>query len=199
MKQPLFSLIKHFFKSQSLRRYLTTKKLAIALFLIVCTSVVNAQIIKGKVYDAVTGEPLVGATVKIVNGDFNRSTSAKLDGSYIFKGLPVNSYQITVVYVGYKDSKPYDVTLKSPSDVVVQNILLENTSSELTEVVVSASGGKTSDQSARNLEKIAPSLENILSQNTIQLLPDVTVGNALQRVSGVIVQRTSTGEGRYAI
>ena len=30
-------------------------------------------------------------------------------------------------------------------------------------------------------------------------MPDVTLGNTIQRVSGVTIQRTSTGEGRYAI
>ena len=30
-------------------------------------------------------------------------------------------------------------------------------------------------------------------------MPDVTVANALQRVSGVTVQRSASGEGRYAI
>ncbi|MFL9482843.1 TonB-dependent receptor domain-containing protein [Chitinophagaceae bacterium LWZ2-11] len=42
-------------------------------------------------------------------------------------------------------------------------------------------------------------VENILSQKTIELLPDVTVANALQRISGVSIQRSSSGEGRYAI
>jgi outer membrane receptor protein involved in Fe transport len=66
-------------------------------------------------------------------------------------------------------------------------------------VVVTGSGDKTSDRAVRNIEKNSAMVQNILSEKTIQLLPDVTVANALQRVSGVNIQRDNTGEGRYAI
>jgi hypothetical protein len=39
----------------------------------------------------------------------------------------------------------------------------------------------------------------VLSSKTLQLLPDITVANALQRVSGVTIERSSSGEGRYPI
>ena len=158
-----------------------------------------AQSIKGKIFDSKTGEPLVGATVKIAQGEFKQFTTARLDGSFLFKDLRAGDYKVTANYVGYQDSPAIDVTVKNAGEVTVPNIYLTDLNTTLTEVSVSAQGSKTSDQSARNLEKSAASVENILSQNTIQLLPDVTVGNALQRVSGVTVQRTNTGEGRYAI
>ena len=66
-------------------------------------------------------------------------------------------------------------------------------------VIIIASAGKTDDKSVRGLEKKADIIQNILSQKTIELLPDVTVANAVQRMSGVTIQRTSSGEGRYAI
>ncbi|MGG2309856.1 TonB-dependent receptor plug domain-containing protein, partial [Salmonella enterica] len=46
---------------------------------------------------------------------------------------------------------------------------------------------------------IADPIINVLSAKTIQLLPDITVANALQRVSGVTIEKGSTGEGRYPI
>lgn len=58
---------------------------------------------------------------------------------------------------------------------------------------------KSSDRTVRNIEKNSDMVQNILSEKTIQLLPDVTVANALQRVSGVTIQRDNSGEGRYAI
>ena len=172
------------------------------LFLFILMGICNlsfAQAVRGKVYDDGTGEPLTGATVKIQRDDFKQSALARLDGSYVFKGLHAGTYTIKVSFVGYHESKAYEVTVGDAGETLVPDILLQNSSKQLSEVVVIGTAGKETDQSARGLEKNAGALENILSQNTIQLLPDVTVGSALQRVSGVTLQRTSTGESRYAI
>ena len=54
-------------------------------------------------------------------------------------------------------------------------------------------------ETAAGWEKIADPVLNVLSGKTLQLLPDITVANALQRVSGVTIERSSAGEGRYPI
>jgi outer membrane receptor protein involved in Fe transport len=158
-----------------------------------------AQSIKGKVFDNKTGEPLTGATIKIERGDFKRSASAGLNGSYSFNNLQAGTYKLEVNFVGYRESKNYEVVVRNNTTVVTQDILLQDLSAQLNEVVVTGQGSKVSDRAVRGVEKNANSVVNILSQNTIQLLPDVTVGNALQRVSGVTIQRSTSGEGRYAI
>jgi len=154
-----------------------------------------AQTLRGKIFDSATGEPLVGATIQLEHGNFKKATTARLDGSYIFTGLEKGNYEIKVKYIGYDNWESHTDLNGSLS----LNINLKGTNLQISEVVVADQGNRTSDRSARSLERTAPSVENILSQNTIQLLPDVTVGNAIQRVSGVTIQRTSTGEGRYAI
>lgn len=179
----------HFFRS----------RIFLAFLLSSASLCASAQTIKGKVFDLATGEPLTGATVKIARDSFSRSASVNLDGSYSFKNLAVGTYTVTASFIGYRDTKPAEVTLNGKSETQVPAILLQNTSGQLTEVIVTGRGGNETDHSARGLEKNADALENVLSQNTIRLLPDVTVGSALQRVSGVTLQRTSTGEGRYAI
>lgn len=159
----------------------------------------SASTIHGRVFDLQTGEPLTGATVTIHRQGFHQSTFVRLDGSYIFKNLPAGTYSIDVSFIGYQDSKPTEITIKPTGETQAENIFLQNTNRRLTEVVVTGRAGRQTDQSARGLEKNADAIENVLSQNAIRLLPDVTVGSALQRVSGVTLQRTSTGEGRYAI
>jgi hypothetical protein len=152
------------------------------LFLFLLTGICNfsfAQAVRGKVYDDGTGEPLTGATVKIQRGDFKQSALARLDGSYVFKGLHTGTYAIKVSFLGYRESKAYEVTLGDAGETLVPDILLQNSTKQLSEVVVTGTASKETDQSARGLEKNAGALENILSQNTIQLLPDVTVGSAL--------------------
>jgi TonB-dependent receptor len=72
------------------------------------------------------------------------------------------------------------------------------TTTTLEEVEVSALGAG-GDVHARRLEQRSDMVQNILSSRTIEISPDITVANALQRVSGVVIQRDNTGDGRYAI
>lgn len=148
--------------------------------------------------DSKTGEPLTGASVAVEKGSFKQYTSVNLDGSYVFRNLKPGIYQLEARFVGYKTTAGKDVEVSSDA-VATLNIKMENASTSLVEVMVKGSASKETDRSARGIEKNASSIENVLSANTIQLLPDVTVANALQRVSGVTVQRSASGEGRYAI
>ena len=158
-----------------------------------------AQTIKGKVTDSKTGEPLVGATVNLTQGSSKRSVAVGLNGVFTFKNAQTGTYQIMVHFVGYKNSETYQGNINNTTDVKNLNVVMADASTEVTEVKVTGHGNRESDHAARNIEKNAPQIENVLSANAIQLLPDVTVANALQRVSGVTVQRSSSGEGRYAI
>ena len=167
-----------------------------AFFLLISVSVSFAGPIKGKVIDKDTKEPLVGANLTIKNSKLG--TSAGLDGSFIFKQLQPGVYQITAQYVGYESiSKSVTIT-EAKSSPEVEFALIEK-SNYLQEAVVSAKNLGESDDFARKSEQKAESVINIIGAKAIELLPDVTVGNLLQRVSGVSVVRNSSGDGQYAI
>jgi hypothetical protein len=171
----------------------------IILLLFCLTAVTQAQsIIKGKITDAKTGEPLTGATVHIEDRATKLNAPVRLDGSYIFKDVPAGTYKITARFIGYKTTKEYTVEAKRAATAVL-NIGMVDDFTALNEVTVTEHASNETDRAVRSLEKNAVMVQNILSANTIQLLPDVTVGNALQRVSGVTIQRSASGEGRYAI
>jgi len=178
--------------------YLSPKFLFVFIAILAFSVSAFAQsIVKGKVTDAKTGEPLTGATVHL-EGAVKLNSSVGLNGGYTFKNVPQGSYQLTVRFIGYKTSNAYNIEAVSGKTATLNVALVEN-STGLAEVNIVEHAGQESDRSVRTIEKNAVMVENILSQNTIQLLPDVTVGNALQRVSGVTIQRSSSGEGRYAI
>jgi outer membrane receptor protein involved in Fe transport len=158
-----------------------------------------AQTIKGKVTDAKTGEPLTGATVHLTQDGLSKFVAVNLNGSYSFKNLKNGPYKLQANYVGYGPSKISEGNVTSGSDVTTVNIALQDASMQMTEIQVKGQGNKESDGAVRGIEKNAPMVINVLSANTIKLLPDVTVANALQRVSGVTIQRSASGEGRYAI
>jgi outer membrane receptor protein involved in Fe transport len=154
-----------------------------------------SQVIKGKVLDASTGEPLVGAVVKLQPAGI--TTIVKLNGLYSFTKVKPGTYTVAINYMGYKTGSDTTVSITG-SETVVADFRLQPDAVELSSITVSTIGGKD-DRNARRLEKIADPVLNVLSAKTIQLLPDITVANALQRVSGVTIEKTSSGEGRYPI
>ncbi len=64
--------------------------------------------------------------------------------------------------------------------------------------IIAANPGRT-EAGARGIEKQAMNVVNVMSAKAIELSPDITVANVIQRMSGVTVERNSSGEGQYAI
>lgn len=155
-----------------------------------------AQTIKGTVLDARSGEPLVGANVTIKGTAYK--AIVKLDGSFLFKTVNPGTYQLTVAYVGFQ-TETFDKFSLSKNGLKDINIRLHEASSKLTEVTVVGASNKESDNYARRIERTAEPVMNVMSAKTIQLLPDITVANALQRVSGVTIEKSGSGEARYPI
>jgi len=176
---------------------LIVKSILSIFFIAIFNMASSAQTIKGKVTDAATGEPLVGATVKLEDTKF--ATIVNLDGSFTFKNIPAGNYKVKVKFTGYAESNEIKITLKPGEEVKAIDFRLKTESKELSSVVVSAGRNAVTDDGARGLEQRAEVVQNILSQKAIEISPDVTVANSLQRVSGVSIQRSSSGEGRYAI
>ena len=69
----------------------------------------------------------------------------------------------------------------------------------LTEVQVIATNPGVTETGARQLENKAMHVMNVMSAKAMELSPDITVANVIQRMSGVTVERNSSGEGQYAI
>lgn len=166
------------------------------LLLLVSTSFSFAGTLKGFIKDKNTQEPLVGATVFIKNSKLG--ASAGLDGSFVFKQLTPGNYEITVQYIGYEPVTK-TVAVKAANSTIQVEFALEEKANYLQEAVVSAKNLGESDDFARKSEQKAESVMNIIGAKAIELLPDITVGNLLQRVSGVSVVRNSSGDGQYAI
>lgn len=155
---------------------------------------VHAQV-RGVVRDANTNDEIIGAIVHVSDkiGDITG-----LDGSYNLKHLSSGTYTVYVEMAGYKKLQKAVMLTDSAKAVVVNFNLIPNIKS-LKEVTVIGSYENGSDGQARGLEKNSGNILNIISAKTIQLLPDITTASVLQRVSGISLERTSTGDARYAI
>ncbi len=158
----------------------------------------SAQILKGNVSDAKNGETLVGATVHIENISFRENTTVKLDGVYTFKNVPTGVYKLHVSFIGYKTTQDYTVEVTKENTAVL-NIAMADNATALTEVSVTEHANRGSDRAARSDEKNSNNTINVVSAQSIAISPDVLVSNVLARVSGISVDRSSTGDAQHVI
>ena len=166
-----------------------------AVLIAASATVVSAHTLDGIVKDNRTGEPLIGSVVEVKELPSVKTTTG-LDGSFTLHELPDKGrYTLVVRYISYKTREiPVEV-----SDKGVVTITLDEDLHQLGEVVIKGHKEYHSDRSAIDMEKTAGNVLNVMSQQSIQLSPDVNVASVLQRVSGVTMERDASGEASYAI
>jgi TonB-dependent receptor len=148
--------------------------------------------VKGIIKDFETGEELIGATL-IWKENPSKGTVSGLDGSFTIESLD-NAKTLVCRHTGYEA-----VECSITNDLAVLMVLLKPTVRQIGEVVVYGSTINDSETGARNIEKLAAGVMNVVSAKAIEVSPDMTVANVVQRVSGVTVERNSSGDGQYAI
>jgi iron complex outermembrane recepter protein len=96
---------------------------------------VERYTIQGKITDQVTGTPLGGSNIFIV--ELRRGTASNRSGEFSIEKIPEGTYTLRVQYVGYAT---YERTVNVPDDVFdVIDIVLESTPIKVDEVIVTAS------------------------------------------------------------
>jgi iron complex outermembrane receptor protein len=141
---------------------------------------------KGKVIDATTKEPLVGATVYI--SDLKATTTTNADGEFAFKNIPTKGkFLIEVRYLGYKTaSQIFDLASNEPLNFQLQPSVIESAEVVVTGTPYSANS-KTNSLSvvSVNREKLTQAAgTNIV--DAIAKVPgisQVTTGGAISKPS----------------
>ena len=171
------------------------KRLLISAALFAAVASASAHTLGGLVKDNKTGEPLIGTVVRVKELP-NVSTTTGLDGTFTLHELPdKGKFTLIISYMSYKTKEVVvDVAGKNKVDIP-----MDEDTQQLGEVVVTGHKEYHSDRSAIDLEKTATGVLNVMSQQSIQLSPDVNVASVLQRVSGVTMERDASGEASYAI
>jgi len=165
------------------------------LFMTFISYTVQSSVIKGRITDRNSGEVLVGSAIMIK--ELKIGTVSGLDGSFTIKNVPEGSYNLVCSFISYQTIEK-KVTAKG-NNVLIMDFALVEKSSELEEVNVVSKANKNTEAAARNSERISDQVINVVSARTIELSPDLTVANVIQRVSGVTLERNSSGDGQYAI
>ena len=166
-----------------------------AALLAASATAIQAHPLDGIVKDNKTGEPLIGTVVRVKELP-NVGTTTGLDGSFTLHELPdKGKYTLVVSFMAYKTK---EIVVDVANDEKV-DIPMDEDLKQLGEVVVTGRREYRSDRSAVETVKIAGNVLNVMSQQSIQLSPDVNVASVLQRVSGVTMERDASGEASYAI
>lgn len=149
--------------------------------------------IRGAISEKDSKEPIVGAKV-ILEGTTYRAISG-LDGTFVINNVPEGSYKLISTYISYNEYTQ-NIVVNENKEL---KIYLIPESIEIEGVDIVAARSIDSEASARATEKDAMNVLNVISAKEIEVSPDITVANVVQRVSGVSLERNNNGDGQHAI
>lgn len=141
--------------------------------------------VKGKVYDAVTGETLVGASI-VVEGT-NKGTTTDREGQYTLSGLEPGTWHIAVSFVSYQKKLFTDVRVASGNNTLL-DVPLNPATENISEVeVVGRVNVKTAP--IRNTDEISL-IHNIRTSDLMVTgISSEQIGKSLDRDASDVVKR----------
>ncbi len=145
-------------------------------------------IIKGKVIDKSTGEPLPYADVHLI--EIKKGTITKSDGTFSITGVPAGEYTIEVSYVGYK--RFYKKVNVKSDEIVELNIELEQTVISLPGVVVT---GSIYERSAFEIYQPVA----VLDEDRLGLRLGDNIAKTLSYEPGINLEYSGSATGRPVI
>ena len=163
--------------------------LLVALSLLFVTSSAFAQSgvgkISGKVIDADTGEPLIGANIILLNTNLGAATD--IDGNYFILNITPGNYDVKVSYVGYAPKTIQGVR-------IVANLTYElntdlSTDFTLPDIVV---------EDKKFFEEKSTNTVKVIDSDAIDRLPVRGVSSIASLQSGVVVAEGSGGQSGNA-
>ena len=167
-------------------------------WLLVPHSALSQSVIKGKVKDPASGELLSGAFVSCRDSKgviVNAVTDG--DGEFRFKGLAPGGYDLKVEFVGFVSYSGHVTVVAGKSPELA--IPLVKDGRQLGDVLVFGRLNQEEDAGARQKEKRADNIVNVISARAMERSPDINAANVLQRMSGLTIQRNGGSDEAYPI
>ncbi|MBK9098343.1 MAG: carboxypeptidase-like regulatory domain-containing protein [bacterium] len=163
---------------------ISTNLLATLVFLLLSSSLfaqTGVGKMSGKVIDADTKEPLIGANIILLNTNLGAATD--IDGNYFILNITPGTYEVKVSYVGYAPKTIQEVR-------IVANITYEldvelTTDFTLPDIVV---------VDKKFFEAKSTNTVKVIDSDQISRLPVRGVQNLASLQSGVVVQEGSGGQ-----
>ena len=171
------------FRGEEMKK-IFTNLLALLVFLLGSTALfaqTGVGKMSGKVIDADTKEPLIGANIILLNTNLGAATD--IDGNYFILNITPGTYQVRVSYVGYAPKTMQEVR-------VVANITYEldvelSTDFTLEDIVI---------VDKKFFEAKSTNTVKVIDSDQISKLPVRGIQNLASLQSGVVVQEGSGGQ-----
>lgn len=148
------------------------------------------NVFAGSIQDASSKMPVISAA--ILNGKGEKIAYSKLDGTFKLKA----DVKDLTIKVNHPDFVSIVLSIHSNTFNIIE---LNSISEKIGAVDINIKKGESSEASGRFTEKVSMNLRNVISSQEIEISPDITVANVIQRVSGVSIERNDNGDGQHAI
>ncbi|WP_426669578.1 TonB-dependent receptor domain-containing protein [Mucilaginibacter sp. McL0603] len=169
--------------------------LIIVFFLFASLASAQNAILKGRITDGTSNEPLPGAYIHFDN--LNKGAVTDAFGNFEFDKLSPGEYKIKVKYIGFEEFEK-EINIAA-GQVIILNIPLAEHKKDLNTVNVYGKLNESNESSSRQSEKNANNITNVLSARAMERSPDLNAATAITRVSAVTLQRNSGSDEAYAI
>ena len=152
-------------------------------------------VIEGRIVDGEFNDVLPFANIQLMQiSPFQEvvGTTSDFDGKFLFDELSEGEYELEVSFVGYVTKKITDIKIIGNTKNQLFEIVLDASSSELEEVVVTSSAKNNTANAVLNIQKRSVVLLDGLSLQTIRKAGDNDIASAIKRVPGISIE-----EGKY--
>jgi outer membrane receptor protein involved in Fe transport len=140
----------------------------------------------GRVVDAQTGTGITDAQIQVVGTTLGGMSG--VDGRYVITRVRAGTVTLQVRRIGYQPKTVTGIMLEADR-TVEQNITLEAATVQLAASVVTAAAERGSVNEALDTQRTATGIVSAVTTEQISRSPDGDAAQAVQRVSGVTVQR----------
>lgn len=146
-------------------------------------SVATGRVV-GKLVDAETGDPLIGANVLLEGTTLGASSD--LDGTFVVMNVPPAAYTVVVMYVGYRETRVENVKV-APGQSVKLDLSVKPEVIESAAVVVEATLMKDTEASLLKKRQRASAVSDAISAEQISRAGSGNAADAMSRVTGASV------------
>ncbi len=162
------------------------KLLTLSLLLMSAQMMAQTGIIRGKVTESTTGEGAIGATVTLEGTTTAAFTD--IDGEFTLN-VALGSHNLVISYVGFQKKTIAGVVVSSQKpEVYLENIVLDNDTKTLEEVVVKATMLRTSEEAITMIKHHSSVILDGISSAKMKITGDATAVEAAKRITGVSIE-----------
>lgn len=147
--------------------------------------------IRGKIIDATTQEPLIGANA-VIDGLFIGGAS-DVNGEFEILGTPKGSFKLIVKYIGYED------TFVEFDGIPNEPILIQLKSSSILNEEVIVTAMARGQMGAINKQINSIQIKSVVSSAKMDEIPDATAAESLGRLPGVQISRSGGEANKVSV